>query len=67
MCVDSDSIDLFGDTGAADFSSLYLMLTVCDNATSPVTCLSTTDINNFFATNMIKGRFLASSLIILDS
>ena len=39
----------------------------CDNATSPVTCATPDEITDFFATQMIMGRFLGVSVIILDT
>ena len=43
------------------------MLQQCDNATSPVPCASLAEINNYFNTSMIWGRFIACSLVILDT
>ena len=39
----------------------------CSNATSAVTCASPADITAFFSSQMIMGRFLAASIVILDT
>jgi hypothetical protein len=42
-------------------------LTICNNATSPVTCASPAYINGFFATHMMWNRFIPISVILLDT
>ena len=46
---------------------LQVGLYACDPATSPVPCASSADIDNFFNTSMIHGRFLAGSFVMMDT
>lgn len=39
----------------------------CDNLTSVIPCVSSVNITSFFETYMIMGRFLAASVVILDT
>lgn len=40
---------------------------MCNNATSPVVCKSSSDINTFLTTQMSTGRFFILSFAILDT
>ena len=67
MCVQQEGVEIFGEFGTSDLSMLQVGLYACDPATSPVPCASSADIDNFFNTSMIHGRFLAGSFVMLDT
>lgn len=67
MCVQKEGVEVFGEFGTSTLGMLQVGLYTCDNASSPVTCASPADINAYFAGNMIMGRFMAGSFVILDT
>ena len=62
-----DNVSIYGENGASDVKAIYFNLSVCSNLTSPVTCASPHDVDYFFNTSMIWGRYMACSFVILDT
>lgn len=58
---------MYGQNGQMDMRLLFFNLSVCDNATSPIPCATVAETTTFFATQMVYGRFMACSLVILDT
>ncbi len=41
MCLQKENVSIHGESGSLDFSLLYFNISLCNNATSPITCAST--------------------------
>ena len=67
MCIQRDNVSIYGENGAIDLNLLYFNLSKCSNATSPVPCASSGDINTYFASQLSFGRFFACSFLVLDT
>lgn len=67
MCVQQDGVEMYGEFGNSDMNMIMVGLYTCNNATSPVVCATPAAISTFFSTQLIMGRFLAASYVILDT
>lgn len=67
MCIQKENISIYGEFGAPKVQFKMFNLSICSNLTSPVPCASPGLISWFFANKMFWGRFIPSSLIILDT
>lgn len=65
MCVPRQFATIRSFSGQPTALGLYLQLSACNNATSPVTCKTPADITNFFTTSSL-GKYVACSLYILS-
>lgn len=63
MCVPRQYAKIYSFGGVSDAKGIYLMLSLCDNATSSVVCKTPAQISAFFASQ----RFMACSLYILSA
>lgn len=67
LCIKSDAVAIFGENGSPLLNFLHISLSSCNNATSPVVCKSSTDINTYLTTQMSAGRFFILSFVILNT
>ena len=63
MCVPKQYAKIYSFSGVSDAKGIYLMLTLCDNATSSVVCKTPAQISTF----LTSQRFMACSLYILNA
>lgn len=67
LCIQRENVELFGEFGTPLVQFLFFNLSLCNNATSPVVCASPTVISNYFANAMIWNRFMACSMVVINT
>lgn len=67
LCIQRDGVEVYGSNGSPENTVIYILLKQCDNATSPIVCKSPADIDHYFNTSMSWNRFMACSMVILDT
>jgi hypothetical protein len=65
--VKTDDVAIYGENGSPDVNLILITVSACDNATSPIACKPTADINNYLTNNMSWNRFFALSFVILNT